>query len=66
MSEDLEFFSTDVHNWNSNEFINKIGVDPYTNKNKLEPFCYNLMKYNCVILLKENLKHTSQYLNDDV
>ena len=27
---------------------------------------YNLMKYNCVIMLKEILKHTSKYLNDDV
>ena len=24
------------------------------------------MKYNCVIMLKEILKHTSKYLNDDV
>ncbi len=24
------------------------------------------MKYNCVIMLKEILKHTNQYLSDDV
>jgi hypothetical protein len=24
------------------------------------------MKFNCVIMLKEILKHTNQYLNDDV
>jgi hypothetical protein len=24
------------------------------------------MKYNCVIMLKEILKHTSKYLNDDM
>jgi hypothetical protein len=24
------------------------------------------MKYNCVIMLKEILKHTSKYLNEDV
>jgi hypothetical protein len=27
---------------------------------------YNMMKYNAVIMLKEILKHTSQYLNDDI
>ena len=61
MSEDLEFFSTDFNNWNYNEFINKSGVDPY-NKKKLDPFGCNLLKYNCVIMLKEILKHTKQYL----
>ncbi len=38
LSEDLEFFSTDVNNWNYNEFINKTGVDPCNNKKKLDPF----------------------------
>ena len=27
---------------------------------------YNMMKYNAVIMLKEILKHSSKYLNDDV
>ena len=27
---------------------------------------YNLMKYNCVIMLDKILKHTNQYLDDDV
>jgi hypothetical protein len=27
---------------------------------------YNLMKYNCVMMLNEVLKHTNKYLNDDV
>jgi hypothetical protein len=65
MSECLEFFSTDFNNWNYNEFINKSGVDPY-NKKKLDPFGCNLLKYNCVIMLKEILKHTKQYLKNDV
>ena len=46
MSEDLEFFSTDFNNWNYNEFINKPGIDPDNNEKKLDPFGYNLMKYN--------------------
>ena len=46
--------------------INKPGLDPYNNKKKLDPFSYSLLKYNAVIILKEFLKHTSQYLNDDV
>jgi hypothetical protein len=67
MSEDLnDFFSTDFNNWSYNEFINKPGVDPYNNKINLDPSGYNLMKYNCVIMLKEFLKHISKYLNDDV
>jgi hypothetical protein len=45
---------------------NKLGLDPYKNKKKLDPFGYNLMKYNCVIMLKEILKHTKQYLENDV
>jgi hypothetical protein len=38
--------------------VKKTGVDPHYNKEKLDPFGYNLMKYNCVIMLKEILKHT--------
>jgi hypothetical protein len=68
MSEDLnDFFSSDPDNWNYyNEFLNKPGVDPYNDKRKLYPFGYNLMKYNCVIMLKAILKHTKQYLENDI
>ncbi len=67
MSEGLtQFFSNDFNNWNYNEFINKPGVDFYNNNKKLDPFCYNLMKNKTVIMLKEILKHTSQYLENDV
>jgi hypothetical protein len=58
MSEDFEFFSNDFNNWNSNEMINKTGIDPYNNKKQHDPFIYNLMKFNCVIMLKEILKDT--------
>jgi hypothetical protein len=52
VSEDLAyFFSTDVNNWNYKEMINKPGIDPYNNNKKLDPFSYNLNKYNCVIFL---------------
>jgi hypothetical protein len=32
MDEDFDFFSTDINNWNYNEFKNKTVVDPYNNK----------------------------------
>ena len=38
MSEEFEFFSTDLNNWNYNEFMNKTGIDPYNNNKKLDPF----------------------------
>jgi hypothetical protein len=67
MSEDLnDFFSTDPDNWNYNEMINKPGIDPYNNKKKLDPFGYNFMKFNMVIMLKEILKRTKQYSENDV
>ena len=66
MDEDFDFFSTDINNWNYNEFKNQTVVDPYNNKKKLDPFGYNLMKCNTVIMLREILKHTKQYLENDV
>ncbi len=67
MAEDLtDFFNTDINNWNYNEFINKPGIAPYNIITKLDHFGYNLMKHNTVIMLKEILKHTSQYLENDV
>ena len=69
LSGDLEFFSTDVNNWNYNEFINTLNADPCKLKriiNISSNNSYNLMKYNCVIMLKEILKHTKQYLENDV
>ena len=35
--------------------MNKTGIDPYNNNKKLDPFGYNLMKYNCVIM-RDNAK----------
>ena len=32
----------------------------------MDQFGYNLYKYNTVIMLKEILKHTKQYLDNDV
>ncbi len=61
MSEEFEFFSTDADNFNFNEMFNKSGIDPYNNYKKLDPLGYNLSKFNWVILLKEILKHTSQF-----
>ena len=55
MSEEFEIFKTDINNWNYIEFINKTGIDPYNNNKKLDPFGYNLMKYNCVIM-RDNAK----------
>jgi hypothetical protein len=66
MSEDLDFFGTDFNNLNYNEMINRPGLDPYNNKKKLDPFGYNLLRYNFVIVLKEILKNTNQYLHDYV
>jgi len=70
MSEDLkDFFSTDCNNWNYNEFINTPNADPYNKKRTINinsNDSYYLMKYNSVIMLKEILKHTSQYLENDV
>jgi hypothetical protein len=66
MAEDLtDFFCADTNNWNYTECINKPGVDPYNNQN-IDLLSYNLNKYNAVIMLKDILKHTRQYLIDDV
>ena len=58
MSDEIDFFSNDRNSWNYNEFINTPNADPY-NKNRVINISsnnlYNLMKYNCVIMLKEFL-----------
>ena len=69
MTDEFVFFSNDCNNWNYNSFMNTPNADPYNNKrviNISSNNSYNLMKYKCVIMLKEILKHTSKYLNDDV
>jgi hypothetical protein len=69
MADELDFFSNDSNNWNYNPFINTPNADPYNKKrviNISRNNSYNLMKYNAVIMLKENFKHASKYLNDDV
>jgi hypothetical protein len=69
MADEFDFFSNDCNNWNYNPFINTPNAGPYNLKrtiNSSSNNSYNLMKYNAVIMLKEILKHTSKYLNDDV
>ena len=69
MSDEFDFFSNDYNNWNYKEFINTPNADPYNKKrviNISSNNSYNLMKYNCVIMLKEILKNTNHYLNDDI
>jgi hypothetical protein len=69
MTDEFDFFSNDCNNWNYTPFINTPNTDPYNLKRTINISSnnsYNLMKYNAVITLKEFLKHTSKYLNDDV
>ena len=69
MGDEFDFFSNDSNRWNYNPFINTPDADPYNLKRTItitSNNSYNMMKYNAVIMLKEILKHTSQYLNDDV
>jgi len=69
MTDEFDFFSNDCNNCNYNPFINTPNTYPYNLKRTINISSnnsYNLMKYNAVIMLKENLKHTSEYLNDDV
>jgi hypothetical protein len=69
MSDEFDFFSNDAEKWNYNPFINIPNAHPYNLKRTINISSnnsYNLMKYNAVIMLKEILKHTSQYLNNDV
>ena len=69
MTDEFVFFSNDCNNWNYNEFINTPNADPYNKKrviNISSNNSYILMKYNTVIMLKEILKHTSKYLENDV
>jgi len=69
MADEFDFFSNDCNSWNYIEFINTPNADA-CNKKRTINICsnntYNLMKYDCVIMLKEILKHTSNYLSDDV
>ena len=67
MADEFDFFSNDCNRWNYNPFINTPNADPYNLKRTTtisSNNSYNLMKYNAVIIPKEILKHTSQYLND--
>ena len=69
MADEFDIFSNDCNNWNYNPYFNTPNADPYSNKrgvNICSNNSYNLMKYNAFIMLKEILKHTSKYLNDDV
>ena len=69
MADEFDFFSNDCNRWNYNPFINTPNADPYNLKRTTtisSNNSYNLMKYNAVIMLKEILKHASQYLNDYV
>jgi hypothetical protein len=70
MADEFDFFSNDCNNWNYNEFINTPNADPYNKKrvnvNVSSNNSYNLMKCNAVMMLKEIVKHTSKYSNDDV
>ncbi len=54
MTEEFDFFCNDCNNWNYNPFINTPNADPYNLKrtvNISSNNSYNLMKYNCVIML---------------
>jgi hypothetical protein len=56
MADEFDFFSNDCNNWNFNEFLNTPNTDPYNKKrviNISSNNSYNLMKYNCVIMLKK-------------
>jgi hypothetical protein len=56
MSDEFDFFSNDCTDWNYNEFINTPNADPYNKKriiNISSNNSHHLMKYNCVIMLKE-------------
>ncbi len=66
MCEDFEFLSNDVNNWNYNEMLIKPGIDAFNNIKKIDPFGYNLNKYNTVIMFQEILKHTKEYFEDNV
>ena len=69
MTDEFKFFSNDCNNWNYNPFINTPNADPYNLKRTINISSnnsYNLMKCNAVIMIKEILKHTNKYLNDDV
>ena len=69
MSDEFDFFSNDAEKWNYNPFINTPNADPYNLKRTINISSnnsYNLMKCNAVIMIKEILKHTNKYLNDDV
>ena len=68
-ADEFDFFNNDCNNWNYNEFINTPNADPYIKKRviniSINNSC-NLMQYNATIMLKEILKHTSKYLENDV
>jgi len=69
MSDEFDFFRNDGNNWNYNPFTNTPNADPYNLKRTINISSnnsYNLMKCNAVIMIKEILKHTNKYLNDDV
>ena len=69
MTDEFDFSSNDCNNCNYNPFINTPNTDPYNLKRTINISSnnsYNLMKCNAVIMIKEILKHTNKYLNDDV
>ena len=44
----------------------KTGIDAFNNIKKIDPFGYHFNQYNSVIMLKQILKHTTEYLEDNI
>jgi len=42
------------------------GIVAFNNIKKIDPFGYHLNQYNSVIMLKQILKHTTEYLEDNI
>ena len=65
--KDLNYFSDDVNEWNYSPLVLNPDINPYKNKplNNNNSQYYDGLKYNCIIMLCEILKHSNNLFNDD-
>jgi hypothetical protein len=63
--DELKFFTNTPTDWNFNPLIDNPNINPYTNR-RFKDGSYDPMKINCVIMLKEILKHSNNIFHDDL
>ena len=66
--KDLNFFSSNPDAWNYSPLVLNPNMNPYKNKpfNNNNNQYYDGLKYNCVVMLNEILKHSNNLFSEDL